>query len=278
MILYPNAKINLGLDVLRRRPDGYHDIATVMIPVTWRDILEVIPAPDGTTRLVTYGRPVDCPPEKNLVMKAYHALANFIGGLPPVHIYLEKVIPDGAGLGGGSADAAFTILALNKIFNLGLAPDVLASVAATVGADCPFFIYNTPALCTGTGTTISHDINIYLTPYSILIAKPRVAAVSTKEAYAGVQLCEDAPSIPSILDMPVDRWQGLLKNDFERSVFPLLPEVSAVKQSMLNAGALYSAMSGSGASVYGIFDSAKMAQACAETLAHCDTHISKGAN
>lgn len=276
MILYPNAKINLGLDVLRRRPDGYHDIATVMIPVAWRDILEIVPSSDNETRLTTYGRTVDCPPEKNLVMKAYRALSNFCGGLPPVHIYLEKIIPDGAGLGGGSADAAFTLKGLNEVFNLGLDNRQLADVAATIGADCPFFIYNKPAYCTGTGTEIDTDISLDLSQYTILIAKAKVAAVSTKDAYAGVKPRETDTYLPTLLSQPVFEWNGLVKNDFEVSVFPLLPAVAAVKQTMLENGAIYAAMSGSGASVFGFFESDKLAQSCAEQLVDCDICITSG--
>ena len=139
MILFPNAKINLGLDILRRRPDGYHDIETVMIPVPWCDVLEIVPAKGSETTLTVSGRRVDCPPEKNLVMKAYRALAETVE-LPPVDIFLRKIIPDGAGLGGGSADAAFTLRGLNELFALGLSDSRLAEIAAGLGADCPFFI------------------------------------------------------------------------------------------------------------------------------------------
>lgn len=275
MILFPNAKINLGLNIVGKRPDGYHDIATVMAAVDWCDILEIVPANGSQTTLSVYGRAVDCPMEKNLVIKAFNALANSVGGLPPVEIHLEKVIPDGAGLGGGSADAAFTLLGLNEVFNLGLSKEFLAGIASSVGADCPFFIYNRPALCTGTGTTLSHDIALDLSPYFILIAKPRVAAVSTKEAYAGVTPSEPDLSIQEILDNDISRWRELLHNDFEDSVFPKLPEISRVKASMYASGAIYASMSGSGAAVYGIFDSDKLAHRAAQALTGCDIHIGK---
>lgn len=278
MILYPNAKINLGLNIVAKRPDGYHDIETVMVATDWRDILEIVPAAGPDTTLTTYGRPVDCPPEKNLVMKAYRALADTIGGLPPAEIYLEKVIPDGAGLGGGSADAAFTLLGLNEVFNLGLPEDALAKVAAAVGADCPFFIYNRPALCTGTGTDLTHGLKIDLADRTVLIAKPRVAAVSTKEAYAGVVPSPAPLAVAEAIAAPVENWHRCMHNDFEDSIFPKLPEVKAVKDRLYAAGATYASMSGSGAAVFGIFDDAKMAHIAAEGLTDCDIHIGKVGN
>lgn len=155
MIVFPNAKINIGLNILRRRPDGYHDLETVMYPIPWRDVLEIVPGRSGCDTLTCTGRPVNCPPEKNLVMKAVKALRG-VAEFPPVDIFLEKIIPDGAGLGGGSADAAFAITAIDSLFSLGLPRRLMAEVAAGIGADCPFFIYNEPALCTGTGTTMTH--------------------------------------------------------------------------------------------------------------------------
>ncbi len=276
MILFPNAKINLGLDIIAKRPDGYHDISTVMIPVDWHDILEIVPSKGELTTLTSYGRPISCPPEKNLVMKAYRALYNLLGGLPPADIHIEKIIPDGAGLGGGSADAAFTLIGLNEVFNLGLDERILADTAAMIGADCPFFIYNRPAYCSGTGTEISPGIEIGLAPYSILIAKPRVAAVSTKDAYAGIIPREPDTDIRTIISLSPDKWQGMLKNDFEPSIFSRLPKVAAVKNLLLANGAIYSSMSGSGSSVFGIFENDKMAQDAAAQLCECDVHISRG--
>ena len=275
MILFPNAKINLGLNVVARRHDGYHDVETAMVAVDWTDILEIVPAKGHDTSLTIYGRAVDCPVEKNLVMKAYRAMEKAVGSLPPADIYLEKIIPDGAGLGGGSADAAFTLLGLNEVFGLGLEKRRLAEIASEIGADCPFFIYDTPAYCTGTGTDISHEISVELKPYTILIAKPRVAAVSTKEAYAGIVSHPSDHDIRHTLGLPIGRWQELLTNDFEASVFPRLPQVAALKERMLAGGALYAAMSGSGASVFGIFENDILAQSLADTLPDCDVHVGK---
>lgn len=273
MILYPNAKINLGLAVERRRPDGYHDIATIMLPVDWCDILEIVPADDGRTTLTTYGRPVDCPPEKNLVIKAYHALSDITCGLPPAHFYLEKIIPDGAGMGGGSADAAFALTGLNELFNLGLGKDRLALVAATVGADCPFFIYNRPAWCTGTGTNIEPCSVDGIAGRAILIAKPRVASVSTREAYAGIKPLPCATDIRSVVNLPPAQWAPALYNDFEASIFTKLPAVADVKRRMTDAGAEYTAMTGSGAAVFGIFANDILAQKAAAIFPDCDCRV-----
>ncbi|MDE7153115.1 MAG: 4-(cytidine 5'-diphospho)-2-C-methyl-D-erythritol kinase [Muribaculaceae bacterium] len=250
MILFPNCKINLGLNIVARRSDGYHDIETVMVPVPWCDILEIVPAPDGELRLVTTGNQVDCPMEKNLVMKAYRAVAREYA-LPPVHIYLHKIIPDGAGLGGGSSDASFTIIGLDKLFNLGMSRERMAELAATIGADCPFFIYNRPRLATGIGTVFS-DVELDLDGLWIVIAKPPVS-VPTREAYAGVTPKPAEHDLSESLKQPVSQWQGRVKNDFEPGIFSLHGDVEAIKQRMLECGALYSAMSGSGSAVFGLF-------------------------
>ena len=275
MILFPNAKINLGLMITGKRPDGYHDISTVMVPIGWCDVLEIVPSRKKETTLTTYGRKVDCPPEKNLVIKAYNSLAEFTGGLPPVEFYLEKIIPDGAGMGGGSADAAFAIKGLNELFNLGLPDDLLAKIALTVGADCPFFIYNRPALCEGIGEEISFDVEPCLNGKSILIAKPHVAAVSTREAYAGVRPTPPKIYLPDIVGRQPSDWKGIVKNDFEPSIFLLLQAVEELKNTILEGGAEYASMTGSGAAVFGIFDNDKMAQSVCDKLADCDKIVTK---
>lgn len=276
MILFPNAKINLGLRVLRRRPDGYHDLMTVMMPAGWEDVLEIVPSRTGETTLTVLGRPVDCPPEKNLVMKAFRALRQEVPELPPAEIYLEKIIPDGAGLGGGSADAAFTLVGLNEVFGLGLPAERLASVAATVGADCPFFIHNEPALCTGTGTTLAASLHIDFSQYTIAIAKPRGVSVSTAAAYAAVRPREDSPSPLDVLGTDIGLWPDLLVNDFEESVFPAFPRIAEVKRHFYDRGARYAAMSGSGAAVFALFDSDILARHAVGELADCDTFVTAG--
>lgn len=272
MILFPNAKINIGLDIVGKRPDGYHDIETVMYPVPWCDILEIVPAGGERTTLTVTGRGVDCPPEKNLVMKAYNALAGQVS-LPPVDIYLRKIIPDGAGLGGGSADAAFTLRGLNELFALGFSDDALAEMAAGLGADCPFFIYNRPMLCTGIGTDFA-PAAVDLKGYTIVIVKPAVS-VPTALAYSRV-----TPAVPEmritglIADAP-SKWQGRIKNDFEASVFPLYPVVADVKDRLVAMGALYASMSGSGSAVYGIFEGDILSERLTDSFAGCSVFSSK---
>ncbi len=270
MVVFPQCKINLGLYIERRRPDGYHDIATVMLPVGWTDVLEVLPGETDDVRLFCYGRPVDCPPEKNLVVKAYRALAADLGELPPVDIHLEKIVPDGAGLGGGSADAAATLMAINELFGLGLGKERLAAVAARIGADCPLFVYNRPMLATGTGTTLT-PIDVDLNSYTLLIAKPRGCAVSTAQAYAGVRPSGPAPDLNAILGSGIGSWRDTLVNEFEHGVFAAAPRIAEVKAAMYDAGAVYSAMSGSGAAVFGIFDSRGKAEAL--SLPDCDVYM-----
>jgi len=218
--------------------------------VPWRDILEIVPAKGNKTTLTVTGRHVDCPPEKNLVIKAYNAL-NKIVPLPPVDIHLHKIIPDGAGLGGGSADASFTLTGLNRMLELGLSDDTLAEVAAKLGADCAFFIYNRPRIARGIGNIFS-DIDIDLSGYTIAIVKPS-DGVSTAQAYAGVTPSMPPTGLEELLENDISQWKDSIFNDFEKSVFPLRPEIAAAKKSLYDMGAIYASMTGSGASVYGIF-------------------------
>ncbi len=260
MIIFTTCKINLGLNIISRRPDGYHNLSTIMIPVDWGDILEIVPASSDKTTLTVLGRRVDCPAEDNLVMRAYRALDS-IKPLPPVDIFLEKIVPDGAGLGGGSADASFTLLALNNMFGLGLSLDRLASIAATLGADCPLFIYNRPMLATGTGTTLT-PIDLDMSHYHILIVKPPMK-ISTREAYSGI--------IPSPWPQPLECMIGpdfianCPHNDFEDSVFPTHPILARIKQTLIENDAVYASMSGSGSAIFGLFKSEADAIHAAET-------------
>lgn len=261
MIVFTSCKINIGLNVIRRRPDGYHDLATVMVPVDWSDILEIVPARGGETTLTVIGRQLDCRPEDNLVMRAYNALSRAVP-LPPVDIYLQKIVPDGAGLGGGSADAAFTLTALNDMFALGLTLNQLAGIAAGLGADCPLFVYNRPMLATGIGTTLT-PVDVDLSMYTILIVKPPVS-VSTREAYGGVS--------PSPWQQPLDTMLPRLIasrpcNDFETSVFPLHPTLGDIKNAMIATGAEYASMSGSGSAIYGLYRDERAARDAAAKLA-----------
>ncbi len=248
MIQFTTSKINLGLNIISRRPDGFHNLSTIMVPVDWGDIIEIVPAHGKETTLTVLGRKIDCPPGDNLVMRAYQALDS-IKSLPPVDIYLEKIVPDGAGLGGGSADASFTLCMLNEMFRLGLSQDCLADIAAGLGADCPLFIYNRPMLATGTGTTLT-PVDIDMSRYHILIVKPGIR-VSTREAYSGVT--------PSPWKRPLEDMIGpdfianCPHNDFEDSVFQLYPTLAVIKQSLLEQGSVYTSMSGSGSAIFALF-------------------------
>ena len=273
MVLFPNAKINIGLNIVERRADGYHNIETVMCPVKWCDILEIVPAQGNETTLTTTGRAVNCPPEKNLVMKAYRLFQQETG-IGNVDIYLHKIIPDGAGLGGGSADAAFTLIGLNENIECNLSKDQLAGMAAKIGADCPFFIYNEPQLATGIGTEFT-PVEVSLDDYSILIVKPQVS-VPTAQAYAGVTPMQADHNLATAINLPISQWNGIIKNDFEKSVFPALPEIEIVKQKIIDMGADYVSMSGSGSAVYGIFSKNDILSAEIKALfPQCDIFYNK---
>lgn len=280
MILFPNAKINLGLRVLRRRPDGYHDIHSVMVPVPWCDVLEMVPA-EGYGSFHLSGHALGgCPPEKNLVIKAIRAVEKHLGRtLPPLDIYLHKNIRDGAGLGGGSADAAFAIRGVNEMFSLGLSLEEMAAIAATVGADCPVFIYNRPMLAEGIGERLTPVTVPGIENMGLLIAKPASQAVNTAQAYAGITPRDLTPGedLPTALLRPIAEWAALpvMHNDFQDSIFPLRPEIEAVLQRMQALNPLYCAMSGSGASIFGLFPDVKMAEEAAALFHDCTVFAGK---
>ena len=279
MILFPHAKINIGLDITGRRDDGYHLLQTVMVPTDWEDLLELTPA-EERTELVCTGRPVTCPPEKNLVMKAYNALADTLGGLPPTRIHLHKNIPDGAGLGGGSADAAFTIRGLNELYNLGLDNERMADIAATVGADCPFFIFDEPMLCSGIGTDMAPiTLPDELRQLTLVIVKPPFG-VSTAEAYRGVAIGTPATALAERVRRPVSTWHGSVTNAFEQTVVPLHPEIGEIKERLASMGAVFTSMSGSGSAVYALFpktDPVIMADMIEKVCQGCEVHVCRDA-
>lgn len=277
MILFPHAKINIGLDIVGRRPNGYHLIDTVMIHTDWEDLLELTQAEEHTELVVT-GRPVACPPEKNLVMRAYTLLSDTMGGLPPTRIHLHKNIPDGAGLGGGSADAAYTLRGLNELYHLGLDNDRLAELAAELGADCPFFIFDEPKLCTGIGTDLRPvELPGELQAFTLAIVKPPFG-VSTAEAYSGVKVEVPAVALKERVARAVEDWQGSVTNAFEDSVIPAHPEIGQIKADLAALGAIYASMSGSGSAVYGIFphvDPAILSDLMADKFPDCEVHVCK---
>ena len=250
MIAFPNAKINLGLNIISKRPDGYHNIETVFYPIDTCDVLEIVPSKDGMTHFFQMGMPEEEDPQKNLVMKAYRLLESHYA-LPPLDIYLDKYIPLGAGLGGGSADAAFMLRLLNDFAELNLSSEQLEEYAGQLGADCAFFIRNQPVFAEGIGTILT-PISLSLKKYRIALIKPDVH-VSTQEAYAHVKPQQPKERIMDVLQLPVNEWKGRLINDFEASVFARYPQIEEIKQRMYDDGALYASMSGSGSSVFGIF-------------------------
>lgn len=254
MITFPNVKINLGLSITEKRPDGYHNLETVFYPVALEDALEVrtssATAPDRKFTLHQHGLEIAGKPEDNLVSKAYQLLDEEFN-LPPVDIHLFKHIPSGAGLGGGSSDAAFMLKLLNEHFHLNLPDNQLEAYAATLGADCAFFIRNKPTFAEGIGNIFS-PIELSLSGYGIMIVKPDIF-VSTREAFSNIHPKRSERPIKEVIQRPVSEWKETLINDFEASVFPLHPAIEAIKQELYNQGAAYASMSGSGSSVFGLF-------------------------
>ena len=251
MILRANCKINLGLDILRRREDGFHDLETVMLPVKeLYDVVELEPA-QGESMLTTKGIAIDCPMENNLCMKALRLMQRLYG-VGEARFCLDKRVPFGAGLGGGSSDATAVILALNELYELQLSEEELVAAAAMIGSDTAFFVRNTPQLCTGRGE-VMEPIELPLQGKYLVVAKPE-EGVSTKEAYSGVKPAMPQVRLAEALQRPIGEWQGLVKNDFEPHIFEAHPLIAELKQMMLDAGAIYASMSGSGSAVFGIFD------------------------
>lgn len=240
-------KINVGLHVLRKRPDGYHDLETLFVPYPdIHDELEIEEAGEFSFQ----GEGVTW--ENDLTVQAYKLLRDDFD-LPPVAIRLSKRAPVGAGLGGGSSDAAFALMMLDSMFCLGLGQERLAAYAARLGSDCAFFIYNRPMVGRGRGEILT-PCPVDLSPYRIEITVPKGVSVSTREAYGGIVPRERPVPIEEILSLPVAQWRGLLENDFEPQVFALHPELARLKEDFYARGALYAAMSGSGSAIYGIFD------------------------
>lgn len=262
MILKANCKINIGLDVLRRREDGYHDLSTVMMPVVGlHDDVEVTPC-EAPSALHIKGIEVDCDPEQNICMKALRLMQQRYG-IGEAQITLTKRVPFGAGLGGGSADGTMVILALNEIFALNLEEPTLIALASELGSDTAFFVRNTPQLCEGRGEIMT-PIELNLSGYTLVLIKPD-EGVSTREAYAGVKPAVPERSLAERLKAPVEKWMGSVKNDFEKSVFASHPRLREIKEQLLAGGAVYAAMSGSGSTIYGLFADREKAMAFAHS-------------
>ncbi len=273
MKLFPNCKINIGLRVVRKREDGYHDLETIFYPVMGlHDELEVVPS--SKFEFIQEGLAVDCKPEDNLIVKCFLNMKAKYPQVGDVRIRFKKNIPFGAGLGGGSSDAAHMAIALNEIFALGLTREQLADEVRSLGADCPFFVYNTPCYAEGIGDKLS-PISLDLSGLRLVMIKPN-CGVSTREAYGGIirhpeaegKIKQALAEGKSLVDM-----RSLLVNDFEQTVFPLHSEIAEIKQRLLDAGAVYAAMSGSGSTVFGLF-----ATPSSTTLHHTTQHNPEGSS
>ncbi|MBO7311437.1 MAG: 4-(cytidine 5'-diphospho)-2-C-methyl-D-erythritol kinase [Alistipes sp.] len=251
MILKANCKINLGLNVLRKREDGYHELETVMLPVRGLyDIVEMERIERGVV-FEGVGIEVDCPDDKNLCVRAARLMQeryNICG----VRIKLDKRVPFGAGLGGGSSDATAVIVAINQIYNLGLDNPILASLAAELGSDTPFFVYNRAMLCKGRGE-VMEKIDVDLSGLWLVVAKPE-SGVSTAEAYRGVRPATPETPLTELLKRPIDEWQCSVVNDFEPHILAAHKDIADIKSSLIDAGALYASMSGSGSAVFALFE------------------------
>lgn len=249
MLTFPNCKINIGLHIVEKRPDGFHNLESCFYPVGWTDLLEVIPA--DSLELTTSGLPIPGSLDSNLCVRAYQLL-NQSFDLPPVRIHLHKIVPIGAGLGGGSADAAFTLRLLNERFNLALTTAELEDYARQLGSDCAFFIQNHPVYCVEKGDQFE-EIDLSLKGYSLVLIYPNLA-ISTAEAYAGVR--PRRPSVPlrTLLQEPLATWRYTVENHFEEGLFRTYPQLDEIKQQLYASGALYASMSGSGSTLYGIFE------------------------
>ena len=255
MILYPNAKINIGLNVVEKRADGYHNLETVFYPINLLDALEITTDEHqaDSVNLKVSGEAIAGRPSDNLVMKACNLMRSmFPEKIERLSVHLHKHIPTGAGLGGGSSDAAFTIKALNEKFSLGMSVDQMEQLSAQLGADCPFFIKNQPVFAEGIGDIFT-DIDIVLKGKILVLVKPDIS-VSTADAYSLVSPHKPQQSLKESLRLPVEEWKNHVVNDFESSVFKKFPEIAAIKDRLYDLGALYASMSGSGSAVYGIFN------------------------
>jgi 4-diphosphocytidyl-2-C-methyl-D-erythritol kinase len=249
MVAFPPCKINLGLHITAKRPDGFHDLETCFYPVPWTDILEIVSG--SSLSFTCSGTAIPGKAEDNLCLRAYHLLkADF--DIAPVKIHLHKIIPTGAGLGGGSSDAAHTLRLLNTIFNLSLTTEQLKNYASKLGSDCSFFIQDQPMLGTGKGEILT-DINCSLSGFWLVVVKPAIH-VSTQQAYSGVVPKTPTMKISDILQQPVAVWKDSLKNNFEDSIFVQHPTIAEIKNKFYSFGAVYASMSGSGASVFALFE------------------------
>lgn len=253
MIKFPHAKINLGLFVTKRLENGYHILQTLFYPIDWRDAVEIIEEGNlGDCKIVMSGLAIDGDPETNLCVKAYRRLQKLFPNMPGVTIHLKKIVPFGAGLGGGSSDGAHVLLMLREMFNLPISNEDLEKEAAAMGADCAFFCREGAQYCEGIGSEMT-PFELSLKDKFIVVVKPPFG-VSTKEAYSNVKPVMPEIPLNELLKKPVEEWKDCIFNDFEKSVFPLHPELEVAKQTFYDHGAVYASMSGSGSALFGIFN------------------------
>jgi len=249
MVTFPNAKINIGLYITEKRPDGFHNLESCFYPVGWCDILEILPTQELFFK--STGLPIPGNPDSNLCLKAYHLLKQDFD-IPPVSIHLHKVVPIGAGMGGGSADCAFTIKTLNELFALQLSVAQMENYARQLGSDCAFFIQNQPQYCFGKGDEFA-DITIDLAGKFIVLVNPNIH-ISTAEAYSGVKPQKNEIDLREVLKERVQTWKNVVKNDFETHLLPKYPRIENIKNKLYELGASYASMTGSGSTVFGIFE------------------------
>ena len=257
MITFPIAKINLGLNIVERRADGYHNLETVFMPVPIKDTLEVVPMDGEDTSaadcdLTVTNMAIECDAQQNLVVRAYSMLKGDFPELPRVHAHLHKVIPTQAGMGGGSSDGAAMLMLLNTMFQLNLTEQQLIDYSARLGADCPFFVLGRPAYAEGIGERLC-PISLDLRGFRLAVVRPDIP-VSTREAFSRIVPRKPRKNCREIINQPIATWRQELVNDFEESVFALHPEIGAVKDELYRMGAVYAAMSGSGSAVFGLFE------------------------
>ncbi|UOR04015.1 4-(cytidine 5'-diphospho)-2-C-methyl-D-erythritol kinase [Hymenobacter aerilatus] len=249
MLVFPNAKLNLGLYITSQRPDGFRNLESVFLPLPWTDALEALPASETTLTLT--GLPIPGDPATNLCLRAYELLrADF--NLPPTQLHLHKVVPIGAGLGGGSADAAFALRALNNLFNLQLSTETLIGYARRLGSDCAFFVENKPVFAHEKGD-VFQPIELNLTGTPCVVVYPNLH-ISTAEAYARVVPATPRHDLRGALAQPMSTWRHTVSNDFEDALTPVYPVLADIKQQLYGAGATYASLSGSGSAVYGLFE------------------------
>jgi 4-diphosphocytidyl-2-C-methyl-D-erythritol kinase len=250
MIVFPNCKINLGLNILYKRNDGFHELETIFFPIGLRDALEILPAADKPAKFTVTGI-LHGKPEDNLCIKAYNLLKKDYPQLPETQMHFHKAIPVGAGLGGGSADATSTLQLLNAKFNCNVPAQKMQEYALQLGSDCPFFLLNVPCFATGRGEVLE-PLNLSLSGYKILLINPGIH-INTGEIFKQIKPAIPAKNIKEIIQQPVSTWKAELVNDFEKVVFTNYPVIKKIKESFYDNGALYASMSGSGSTLYGIF-------------------------